>query len=49
MDIKGDLNRIGKDNYGYLQDISEGYLDGLDPLPRLRSVKATSVETNWCG
>ena len=29
MDIKGDLNRIGKDKYGYLQDISEGYLDGI--------------------
>ena len=28
----GDLNRIGKDNYGYLQDISEGYLVGISLL-----------------
>ena len=32
MDIVGYLNRIGKDNYGYLQDISEGYLDGISWL-----------------
>ena len=28
----GDLNRIGKDNYGYLKDISEGYLVGISWL-----------------
>ena len=28
----GDVNRIGKDIYGYLQDIFEGYLHGISWL-----------------
>ena len=32
LNIAGDNNRIGKDIYGYLQDISEGYLDGISGL-----------------
>ena len=32
LDIVGDNNRISKENYGYFQDISEGYLDGISGL-----------------
>ena len=32
LDIVGDNNRIGKDKYGCLQDISEGYLDVISWL-----------------
>ena len=28
----GDLNRIAKDKYGYVQDIFEGYLDRISWL-----------------
>ena len=32
MGILGDNNRIRKDNYGYKQDMSDGYLDGITCL-----------------
>ena len=32
LDIVGDNNRVRKDNYGYLQDMSEGYLDRISWL-----------------
>ena len=38
LDIAGDSNWIHKDDYGYLQDISEGYLDGIFWLESWRSV-----------